>query len=143
MRKKIFWILTTALEVSMILASIFRHLFSNNYALDIYSIVVFILLEAYIMAGFFLKEMFPHRKKMLLVMFVNAVVISDIWFNLTFSHNTLIFIGYLLLSFVLLYFILVLLLRWYELQQEECLWNNGWSWPSHKIWRQWKKSFCF
>lgn len=111
MRKKIFWILTIVLEISMILVSIFRHLFNNNYALDIYSIVVFILLEAYIMAGFFLKEMFPHRKKMLLVMFVNAVVISDIWFNLTFSHNTLIFIGYLLLSFVLLYFILVLLLR--------------------------------
>lgn len=131
MRKKIFWILTIVLEISMILVSIFRHLFNNNYALDIYSIVVFILLEAYIMAGFFLKEMFPHRKKMLLVMFVNAVVISDIWFNLTFSHNTLIFIGYLLLSFVLLYFILVLLLRWYELQQEECLWNNGWSWSCH------------
>ena len=133
MRKKLFWILTIVLEVSMILASVFKHLFSNNYALDIYSIVVFILLEAYIMAGFFLKEMFPHRKKMLLVMFVNAVVISDIWFNFTFSHNTLIFAGYLLLSFVLLYFILVLLLRWYELRKEECLWNDGWSWSCHKI----------
>ena len=125
MRKKLFWILTIVLEFLMILASVFKHLFNNNHVLDIYSIVVFILLEAYIMAGFFLKEMFPHRKKMLLVMFVNAVVISDIWFNFTFSHNTLIFAGYLLLSFVLLYFILVLLLRWYELRKEECLRNDG------------------
>lgn len=111
MRKKLFWILTIVLEVSMILASVFKHLFSNNYALDIYSIVVFILLEAYIMAGFFLKEMFPHRKKMLLVMFVNAVIISDIWFNFTFSNGSLMFIGYLLLSFLVIYFVLALLLR--------------------------------
>ena len=77
MRKNLFWILTAILETLMVFASIFRHLFNKNYTLDIYSIVVFVLLEAYITAGFFLKEMIPHRKKMLIVMFVNAVIISD------------------------------------------------------------------
>ena len=111
MRKNLFWILTTILETSMVFASIFRHLFNKNYTLEIYSIVVFVLLEAYITAGFFLKEMIPHRKKMLVVMFVNAVVISDIWFNFTFSNASLMFIGYLLFSFLVLYFVLALLLR--------------------------------
>lgn len=111
MRKNLFWILTAVFETSMVFASIFRHLFNKNYTLEIYSIVVFVLLEAYITAGFFLKEMIPHRKKMLVVMFVNAVVISDIWFNFTFSNASLMFIGYLLLSFLVIYFVLALLLR--------------------------------
>ena len=111
MRKNLFWILTALLEISMVLSSIFRHLFNKNYTLDVYSIVVFVLLEAYITAGFFLKEMIPHRKKMLIVMFVNAVIISDIWFNFTFSNGSLMFIGYLLFSFLVLYFVLALLLR--------------------------------
>lgn len=134
MRKNLFWILTALLEISMVLSSIFRHLFNKNYTLDVYSIVVFVLLEAYITAGFFLKEMIPHRKKMLIVMFVNAVIISDIWFNFTFSNGSLMFIGYLLFSFLVLYFVLALLLRWYELWKEKFLWNYGRRRPSHQIW---------
>ena len=79
MRKNLFWILTAVLETMIVSFSIFRHLSNGEYALDIYSIVTFVLLEAYIMAGFFLKEMIPHRKKMLVVMLVNALIVSDIW----------------------------------------------------------------
>ena len=75
MRKNLFWILTAFFESIVISLSIFRHFAKNDAFNDVYSIIIFFLFEAYIFAGFFLKEMIPHRKKMIAVMFVNFVVI--------------------------------------------------------------------
>ncbi|MBQ4438270.1 hypothetical protein II898_05300 [bacterium] len=75
MRKNLFWILTAILEIVIILILIFRYSSNEYYVLDIYPITLFFIFEAYIFAGFFLKEMIPHRKKMFAVMFVNVVVI--------------------------------------------------------------------
>lgn len=113
MRKNLFWILTAILEILIIIASILRHSSNENYVLDIYSVIVFFLLEAYITAGFFLKEMISHRKKMIVVMFANAVIVSDIWasYNWLNSYDALMPTISILLFLVLSYFVLTLLLK--------------------------------
>ena len=79
MRKNLFWILTAIFETVIILIVIFGYSSNGYYVLDIYPITLFFLFETYIFAGFFLKEMIPHRKKMFAVMFVSAAILLKFW----------------------------------------------------------------
>lgn len=104
MHKNIFFIWTAVTESVFILLNIFMrlNLLGKNFSLT-YSVIVFFLFETYMAVGFLLEKMIPYRKKILVVMFANTVILIlcstfPISANLIYSNWKLMLTSWLFLT---------------------------------------------